>query len=333
MTRLIAILPEASIFVISRPLHAPLPQQPSVHCATLGEMPDGTLLAAWFGGTRELASDVVILGARLEAGQAKWSAPEVLVAVPGHALGQPVFLPLADGRLRLFCNVVPPGERWTSAQPHFQDSGDGGRSWGPLQSLLDYPGLMFRSKALRLPGRILLPAYDERQWCSRMLVSEDRGDTWRLGEPIVSPPGNIHACLVELDGGRLLAYLRSGGQGGVIWRTESRDAGESWTMPQPTSIPNPNAGLDLIRLHSGDLLLACNPVARGRTPLALLRASGDEDWGQPLPLEAGSGEYSYPTLLQSRDGLIQLVYTWRRERIQYARFDEGWLQRNMATTV
>ena len=319
--------------MISRPLHPPLPRQPSVHCATLCELPDGTLLAAWFGGTRELATDVVVLGARLEAGSAAWSAPQALVAVPGQALGQPVFLPLADGRLRLFCNVVPPGGRWTSAQPHFQDSADGSHSWGPLQALMDYPGLMFRSKPLLLPGRILLPAYDEREWCSRMLISEDGGEHWRLGEPIVSPPGNIHACLVALDDGRALAYLRPGGQGGFLWRAESRDAGESWTSPQPTSIPNPNSGLDLIRLGSGDLLLACNPVARGRTPLALLLASPDENWGGPLLLEEGAGEYSYPTLLQTRDGMIHLVHTWRRERIQHVRFSENWLRRRLTPTA
>ena len=137
---------EEGIVVNSRPLHAPLPRQPSVHCATLCELADGTLLAAWFGGARELAPDVVILGARLEPGESEWSAPQALVAVPGHALGQPVFLPLAEGRLRLFCNVVPPGGRWTDALPHFQESADGGQSWGPLQALMDWPGLMFRSK-------------------------------------------------------------------------------------------------------------------------------------------------------------------------------------------
>ena len=310
----------------SRALHAPLPRQPSVHCATLCQLAEGTLLAAWFGGTRELARDVVILGARLAPGADDWSAPQILVSVPGQALGQPVLLPLAGGRLRLFCNVVPGGERWVSAQPHWQDSNDGGHSWGPLQALLDYPGLMFRSKALHLPGRILLPAYDEREWQSRMLISEDGGERWRLGDPIVSPQGNIHACLVMLDDGRVLAYLRSGGRGGVIWRSESADGGESWAQPQPTALANPNAGIDLIRLASGDLLLACNPVARGRTPLALMLATPDEDWQAPLLLEQAPGEYSYPTLLQTQDGEIQLVYTWRREHIHHVSFSEAWLR-------
>lgn len=312
--------------MISRPLHPPLPQQPSVHCATLCQLADGTLLAAWFGGTRELAGDVVLLMARLQPGGSDWSAPEILLRVPGQALGQPVFLPLADGRLRFFCNVVPVDGRWVDAQPHCQDSTDGGHSWGPLQPLLDYPGLMFRSKPLQLPGRILLPAYDEREWQSRILLSDDGGASWRLGAPLISPRGNIHACLVALPDGRVLAYMRTGGPGGVIWRAESADAGDSWAEPQPTAIPNPNAGIDLIRLQGGDLLLACNPVARGRTPLALLLAAPDERWGPPRLLEQEPGEYSYPTLLQTQDGLVQLVYTWRRERIQHLTFSEDWLR-------
>ena len=32
-------------------------------------------------------------------------------------------------------------------------------------------------------------------------------------------------------------------------------------------------------------------------------------------------EFSYPYLLQSRDGYIHLVYTWNRSRIKYLRFD------------
>ena len=127
-----------------------------------------------------------------------------------------------------------------------------------------------------------------------MLISDDGGNTWRVGEAIVSPPGNIHACLAALDDGRALAYLRTGGAGGFIWRTDSGDGGESWSRPQPTAIPNPNAGLDLIRLRGGDLLLACNPVARGRTPLALLLASGRRGLGAAIRARKWAGRILLP---------------------------------------
>ena len=41
---------------------------------------------------------------------------------------------------------------------------------------------------------------------------------------------------------------------------------------------------------------------------------------------AGAGaEFSYPALLQARDGRIHLAYTWRRQGIKHAVFNEAWL--------
>lgn len=309
---------------IEKPLFEQLKHHPSVHCATLAELPDGTLLSAWFGGSREMARDVVILESRLAPGKPEWSQPQALVEVPGHSLGQPVYLPRPNGELWFFFDVIME-DHWTSAQPYWQRSVDQGRTWQPPRQLMDYPGLMFRSKPLLLPGRIIIPAYDERQWQSRMMISDDDGQNWRLTDPISTPQGNIHACLVRLSSGNLLAYLRNGSKGGMIWRTESSDGGDTWQEPEPTPLPNPNAGIDLIKLQSGKLLLAYNHSDQQRTPLCLAWADEDEHWSAPIKLEDEAGEFSYPTLLQARDGQIHLVYTHRREHIHYARFSEGWV--------
>lgn len=323
----------------SLPIFQQLPDRPLAHCATLQALPDGTLLAAWFGGTYETAPDVAILAARRAPGDAHWSAPQVIVERPGHALGQPVFLSRAQGDLWLFFvvvmrtvpvpgmafNALPPLAGWVSAQPFVQRSRDGGHSWTPATQVMDYAGLMFRSRPLILPGRIILPVYDERAWQSRMMISDDEGRSWRLTDPLVTPQGNIHPCVVALADGRLLAYLRTGGQGGVLWRTESQDRGDTWAQPTPTSISNPNSGLDLLRLQSGRLLLAFNNSDRLRTPLCVALAEEDERWKWMRTLEAGDGEFSYPALIQTPDGDIHIVYTYRREHIHYARFDEQWL--------
>lgn len=307
----------------SAPVFDQLGDRPLAHCATLSALADGTLLCAWFGGAYETAPDVALLAARRAPGAAAWSAPAVIAAVPGRSLGQPVFLPRPDGELWLFFDVIM-GADWTSAVPHWQRSADGGLTWTPPQMLMDRPGLMFRSKPLVLPERIILPAYDERTWQSLMLLSDDDGQSWRLTAPIVSPPGNIHPCVAPLADGRLLAYLRTGGAGGVIWRTESADAGETWADPAPTNIPNPNSGLDLIRLASGRLALAFNDSDRFRTPLCVALADDDERWRWKRTIEDGFAEYSYPALLQTGEA-IHLVYTARREHIHYARLDEAWL--------
>jgi hypothetical protein len=82
---------------------------------------------------------------------------------------------------------------------------DYGETWDAPRQIMDYPGLMFRSHPLNLPGRIILPVYDENTWQSRMLLSDDDGNTWRLTLPISTLPGNIQPCLAPLSDGRLLA--------------------------------------------------------------------------------------------------------------------------------
>jgi predicted neuraminidase len=40
-----------------------------------------------------------------------------------------------------------------------------------------------------------------------------------------------------------------------------------------------------------------------------------------LALESEPGEYSYPAVIQSSDGLVHVTYTWRRERIRHVVID------------
>jgi predicted neuraminidase len=311
------------------------------HCSTLAVLPDGSLLAAWFSAAFETSRDQVILAAR-KSRHGEWSSPWTIASAPDYAVGQPVVLPRPNGELWLFFVVIadpepppvepdfdmlPPSTAWDSAQPYLQRSYDWGVSWDPPEHVLDYPGLMFRSRPLVLPGRIVVPVYDERTWYSMMLISDDDGRSWWLTEPIVSSPGNIHACLAPLSDGRLLAYMRTGGKGGHIWRSESTDQGASWTRPRPTALPNPNSGIDLLRLQSGRLLLAFNNNSTARTPLCVALAEKGEMWQWQQTFEDEEAEFSYPTLLQTDDGLIHLVYTYRREHIHYACFTETWLRK------
>jgi predicted neuraminidase len=332
--------------LINGPVSQQLPERPFAHCATLTKLPDGSLLTAWFGGSYETALDVAILAAQYDTARKVWSPPRVIVEVPDHSLGQPVFLVRPDGELWLFFvvimgqeavpssspsasrNLMPPIADWTSAQPHWQRSLDGGQTWEGPELLLDYPGLMFRSRPVILPGRIILPMYDENTWQSRMLISDNDGRSWWLTGLIDSPPGNIHPTLIQLSDGCLLAYLRTGGEGGFIWRTESLDGGETWTTPTPTSLPNPNSGIDLVRLQSGRLALAFNNSDRLRTPLCVALAEEDERWQWMQTLEDAHAEFSYPALAQTDDGNIHMVYTYRREHIHYACFTEDWLRKD-----
>ena len=307
------------------PVFQQLDDRPFAHCATLMELNNGDLMTAWMSGAYETARDVAILASTLAPEATEWSAPRVIAAVAGYSLGQPVLLPRPDGALWLFFDVIMEDD-WRTAVPYLQKSWDGGKTWDAAERIFDYPGLMFRNRVLELDDRIIVPAYDENTWQSHMMMSDDAGATWRLSAPLVTPTGNIHPSLVRRSDGTLLCYLRTGGKGGVIWRTTSTDRGETWSPVEPTTLPNPNSGIDLLRLSNGQLVLAFNNSPRFRTPLCVAIASEAEDWTCIKALETDYFEFSYPTLLQRRDGSIHLVYTSKREHIHYAQFDERWLR-------
>jgi alpha-L-rhamnosidase len=53
-----------------------------------------------------------------------------------------------------------------------------------------------------------------------------------------------------------------------------------------------------------------------RTPLCVAISEDGEHWQLLATLEDGPiSEYSYPAVVEGRDGTIHITYTWRRERI------------------
>jgi predicted neuraminidase len=44
-------------------------------------------------------------------------------------------------------------------------------------------------------------------------------------------------------------------------------------------------------------------------------------WEAALVLENERGEFSYPAVIQTSDGLVHLTYTWKRERIRHVVVD------------
>jgi predicted neuraminidase len=45
-----------------------------------------------------------------------------------------------------------------------------------------------------------------------------------------------------------------------------------------------------------------------------------------MVLESEPGEYSYPAVIQTSDGLVHITYTWKRERIKHLVIDPARVQ-------
>ena len=123
-----------------------------------------------------------------------------------------------------------------------------------------------------------------------------------------------------LDGDSVAAFCRTGQ--GKIYATRSTDGGRTWSALEPTELPNPDSGIDAIRLKDGRCLLVYNHTRRGRTPLNVaLSSDHGRTWTPSLVLEDERGEFSYPAVIQTSDGLVQITYTWKRKRVRHVVVD------------
>ena len=74
-------------------------------------------------------------------------------------------------------------------------------------------------------------------------------------------------------------------------------------------------------LADGRYLLVYNPTTQGRTPLTVAVSRDGKAWKDVLTLEDEPGEYSYPAIIQSRDGAVHITYTYRRDHIKHVVLD------------
>ena len=102
-----------------------------VHGSTIVELPNSDLLTAWFQGSGERwADDVAIMGARLRAGEQKWSKPFVMADVPGFPDINPILFIDAQDRLWLMWYTVI-ANQWETSLPKYRISENYMKQEGP----------------------------------------------------------------------------------------------------------------------------------------------------------------------------------------------------------
>lgn len=295
---------------------------PQCHASTLAETKSG-LVAAWFGGTREQHADVGIWVARNEGGA--WTAPvEVANGTQGDGRREPCWNPVLfqpkDGPLMLFYKVGPNPSVWWGM---LRASEAGGKTWSDARRLPD--GLLgpIKNKPVQLTnGDILCPSSTEHDgWRVHFERSDDGGRTWKATPPLNDGReiAAIQPSILMHKDGKLQALGRT--RQGRLFETWSEDSGRTWSKMVLTTLPNPNSGIDAVTLADGRHVLVYNHTARGRTPLNVAVSSDGKEWKAAAVLESEPGEYSYPAVIQTADGLVHVTYTWKRQRIKHVVLD------------
>ena len=295
---------------------------PQCHASTIEETETG-LVASWFGGTHEKNPDVGIWISRYE--ESGWSVPvELADGAQSDTLRYPCWNPVLfqprDGPLMLFYKVGPHPNNWWGM---LMTSQDGGKSWSKPERLPD--GILgpIKNKPVQLRnGDILCPSSTEDQgWRVHFEITSDLGRTWETVGPIND--GNdfaaIQPTILIHEDGSLQTLCRTIQKG--ITESRSLDNGRTWSVMQSTGLPNPNSGIDGVTLADGRHLLVYNRSTEARTPLNVAVSIDGKEWTDVLTLENDSGRYSYPAVIQSRDGMVHITYTYNRVAIKHVVVD------------
>ena len=312
---------------------------PECHSASIVETKKGDLVATWFGGTKERNPDVCIWVSRKPKGAMYWTKP-VMVAdgvgiIHGNELSNdplqreacwnPVLFETPKGELQLYFKIGPNVAGWKGWRV---TSNDGGKTWSRREKLPEGVYGPIKNKPVLIGNRLIAPTSDERDgWKVYFELSDDMGKTWRRTAFVEADPGvkAIQPTIIQLPDGRLEALCRTRSR--HIGVTFSNDNGETWSKLQLIDTPNNNSGIDAVTLNAnmGTYAMVCNdwPIEpdkeKGvRTPLSILRSTDGINWKHWITLEDSPiSQYSYPSIIQSSDGHLHVVYTWRRQRIKH----------------
>ena len=141
----------------------------------------------------------------------------------------------------------------------------------------------------------------------------------------------IQPSILKLKDGRLQVLMRT--RNGKIGTSFSSDNGDTWTNVTLLDVPNNQSGTDAVTLQDGRHVLIYNNFAslpgtkKGvRTPLSIAVSDDGTHWRHTLTLEDSPiSQYSYPSIIQGKDGKLHAVYTWRRLRVAYKEIDPAQL--------
>lgn len=347
------------------------------HQPSVTWLDNGDLMAIWYTTGEEKGTELTVLASRLRAGKKEWDPAAAFFKSPDHNMHGSSLFRDGAGRLHHTNGMAPSGVTgWDKLAFLSRTSMDHGRTWStPLAAAPE-----FRARQQVISGTLVARDGTIYQNCdaspgmsggTALWVSHDHGKTWAdpgAGKPARSftkagrgTIAGIHAAVVELDNGRLMAFGRSNNINGRMPRSISANGGKTWNY---SASPFPPVGggqrLVLTRLREGALLLVSftseirtKPRARGLEfrdgrggtftgygMYAAVSFDEGETWPVRKLLTPGSGEYDggawtgkftatrdqaehagYLSCTQSPDGVIHLLSS----RLHY-RFNLAWLK-------
>jgi predicted neuraminidase len=301
--------------------------------------PDGRL---WLLYTAQKSGnqDTAIVRCRVSDDNGEtWGAITTLFDKAGTFVRQPVVV-LDNGEwlVPVFYCRTRPGEKWVGNDDvsAVRISVDQGKTWSEYEVPGSVGCVHMNVEQLR-DGSLI--AFFRSRWADNIYVSRstDRGRTWSAPVATDLPNNNSSIQFTQLANGHLA----------MVFNDISAAQATERRVSLYDEIEDEEAGAE----ESGAAAAVAvepAPSASGRTafwgtPRAPMTLAISEDGGRTWPykrnLEVGDGycmtnnsqlqlnrEFSYPSIKQTSDGLLNIAYTFYRQRIKYVRVAEDWVR-------
>lgn len=276
------------------------------HASMVVELPNGDLLTCWFHGSGErTADDVVVRGARLKKGTARWSEPFLMADTPGYPDTNATMFVDPRKRLWLMWPTILANE-WHTALMKYKIASDyardGAPRWEASEVLHVTPGDEFATAVSADADRILASGPKEPQIAAYLeRRKKDAADKLarRLGWMTRAHP-------YVLDGTRLIVPLYSDGFDFSLMAITD-DWGRTWKTSTPLVGPG-NIQPSLARKKDGTLVAYMRDNGPAPKRLMISRSTDRaETWGAVEDTELpnpGSGA----EVLVLKNGNWVLVY-------------------------
>lgn len=193
-------------------------------------------------------------------------------------------------------------------------------------------GWMPRAHPLAWDDRLVLGVYHDGFSFSLMAITDDNGTNWHTSTPLIGG-GNIQPSLARRRDGTLVAFMRDNGPPPKrVLVAESSDRGETWGPVTDSEIPNSGSGTDIVVLRDGTWAFIGNDTEEGRHRLSVwLSEDEGRTWRWRRALENGepNDRFSYPSLIEARDGTLHATYSVHvptGKSIRHAAFNQEWVK-------
>ena len=240
------------------------------HDPALVDCPNGDLLAIWYSCWDEPGRELAILASRLRYGAEEWEPASAFWDAPDRNDHAPALW--FNGRDTIYhFNGLSAAATWGSLATVMRISIDSGATWSKAQLINPEHGLRHmpvESVFQTREGFIVLPCdgVTGGSGGTAVHVSRDGGGTWidpGAGKPNPSFASGstgawiagIHAGVVQLKDGSLMAFGRGNNINGRMPMSISEDMGSTWTYSASEFQPiSGGQRLVLRRLHEGPIL-------------------------------------------------------------------------------